>query len=298
MKTILSSLLFLITLQFQAQNISERLGYPSDAKLLIIHADDLGVSQSENEASFQAMAKGFVNSASAMMPTPWILEVAEYAKANQNHDIGLHLTLTSEWKNYRWGPVTSINEVPSLVNKYGYMHAACTSDFNPDEVEKELVSQIERAYAMGLEPTHLDSHMGCLFWSSPEVLEVYLKVAQVYNLPCLITAEIPEVLRAKYNVRVVVDQIYTIGEEQYANGTEAYYRTIFKQIKPGLNTLLIHTAYDNAEMQAMTVDHPEWGATWRQEDFNFFMSTTCKKLIEDERIILITWREIKEKLYD
>lgn len=279
------------------QNIAEKLGYDKNAKLLIIHADDLGVAHAENAASFEAMDNGMVNSASVMMPTPWVLEVAEYAQQNiDTHDLGLHLVLTAEWKHYRWGPIASKANVPSLLNEFGYFHDACSSSVNSSEVEEELRAQIELSYTMGINPTHLDSHMGCLFWSNPEVLEVYLKLGQEYNLPCLVDRSISKELIEKYNIKVIMDEIFTIGEEQYADGTEAYYVNAIKNLKPGLSTFLIHTAYNNAELKAMTIDHPHWGNEWRQKDFDFFMSETCSDLLKEENIILVTWREINKVL--
>ncbi len=285
-----------ITINAQ-ENIATKLGYAADAKLLIIHADDLGVAHSENIASFEAIENGAVNSASVMMPTPWVLEVANYAKAHPDtHDFGLHLVLSSEWKNYRWGPVSSINEVPSLINEHGYFHPDCETVVNIKEVEVELRAQIDRAYAMGLVPTHLDSHMGCLM-QTEELVEAYLKMGQEYKLPVMVSKAFPEELRKKYDVKVVLEDILTIMPEQYAKGPEAYYNNAIKNLKPGVSTFLIHTAYDNDELKAMTIDHPDWGNAWRQKDYDYFTSDACTKLLKGENIQLVTWRQLKEAYY-
>lgn len=278
-------------------NIATKLGFDKDAKLLIIHADDLGVSHSENIASFDAIDNGSVNSASVMMPTPWVLEVANYAKSHADtHDFGLHLVLSSEWKYYRWGPVSSTDKVASLINEHGYFHEGCRSDINIKEVETELRAQIDRAYAMGLVPTHLDSHMGCLL-QTEELIEVYLKMGQVYKLPVLISKELPMELVEKYDVKIILEDILTIFPEEYEKGSNEYYINAIKNLKPGLSTFLIHTAYDNDESKGMMIDHPEWGNEWRQKDYDFFTSDECVNILKEENIQLVTWRQLKTAFY-
>jgi len=280
------------------ENIATKLGYPADSKLLIIHADDLGVSHSENMASIEAIEHGSVRSASVMMPTPWVLEVVDYAKAHPDtHDFGLHLVLSSEWKYYKWGPVNSKDKVSSLVDEYGYFHDDCRTDLNLDEVEKELKAQVDRAYSMGLEPTHLDTHMRCLM-QTEGLIEMYLKIGQLYRLPVFVLNEslTPE-LKDKYDVKVVVDETFTVTPEEYAKGSEAFYRNVFENLKSGLTALIIHTAYDNDEMKGMNIDHPDWGNAWRQKDFDFFTSKACKELLEKEHIKIVTWRQIKKAFY-
>ena len=181
------SFLVVSTLPAQTKTIAERLGHPADSKLLIIHADDLAVAHSVDVATFDALDKGAVSSASVMVPTPWITEVAAYAKAHPNADIGLHLTLTSEWDTYRWGSVEAPDKVPSLLDSAGTFpkdEKVVAATAKPLEVEREIRAQIERALALGIRPTHLDSHMGSLF-TTPELIATYVKVARDYRLPFL-----------------------------------------------------------------------------------------------------------------
>lgn len=288
----------------QAQSLPERLGYPAETKLLIIHADDLAVAHSENKASFEAIAKGSVNSASVMVPCPWLLEVAEYAKSNPGHDLGLHLTLTSEWRQFKWGPVAQESRATGLVDENGHLHPDCLSMAavtTPQEVEHELRAQIEKAFSVGIDPTHLDSHMGCLFFANPEFFISYVKLGREYQVPAMVSRDLllllPESARAQITESdIIVDRIVTANPENFRTGFKKYYSDVLKSMTSGVTVLLIHTAYDDHEMQGITVDHPDWGATWRQEDFDFFTSGKCKKLLSAQNIQLITWREIRDKL--
>ena len=167
-------LLFATSCMAQKPNLAQRLGYAKDAKLLIIHADDLGVSHSENAASIAAFEKGVVNSGSIMVPCPWFPEIANYSKVNPTVDLGLHLTLTAEWETYKWKPVSPIAEVPNLVNKKGFLYDNCADvvrKVSAESIEKELRAQVDRALAFGVNVSHLDSHMGCLF--NPKYFETY-----------------------------------------------------------------------------------------------------------------------------
>ena len=150
----------------QSISIQERLGYPADTKLLIIHADDIGVSHSENMATIYAMENGSVNSGSIMVPCPWFGEIVTYSKQNPKWDFGLHLTLTAEWENYKWDGVLPQNEIPTLLNPDGYFYASVedvVKHAKAAEVEAEIRAQVQRALDMGIDVTHLDTHMRALF---------------------------------------------------------------------------------------------------------------------------------------
>ena len=290
-------ILLFVSVVYGQQTIQERLGYPKNTKLLIIHADDIGVSHSENLATFQAMENGVVNSASIMMPCPWVPEVAEYAKAHPGVDFGLHLTLTSEWKYYKWGPLLQ-NEVKSLLTDKGYLTDGSVNlaeKAKVEEVEKELRAQIELAKNFGIDITHLDSHMGTLF-TSPALIQTYIKLGRELRVPVLLADRGGALKEFVTEKDVVADQVYVLTPADFAKGSKNYYTNILKTMRPGLNVILLHAAFDDAEMRAVTIDHPDYGAAWRQADYDFFTSADCKKLLKDQNIQLITWRAIRDKL--
>lgn len=303
--TAITLLTLFISTKAQQKTIQERLGYSKDTKLLIIHADDLGVSQSENAASIQAMEKGSVSSGSIMVPCPWMGDMAQYARTHPKADLGLHLTLTSEWKLYKWGTVTPVNQTASLVNKQGFLYSATDSLYKNarvDEIEKEIRSQIERAKQFGIDFTHFDAHMGCLFLNA-DYLKILIKLGREYNVPVLLNRE---AFKYVFNVdvdpllsekEVLVDKLFMAQPGDFKNGMNNFYTGIIKSLQPGLSCILLHAAYDNEEMKAVTIDHPDYGAEWRQADYNFFSSDECKNLLQEQKIKVITWREIRDKLF-
>src|SRR5215813_15495131 len=162
-------------LVISAQTLADRLGYPPGTKIIIIHADDLGETHAVNAAAIKALQSGTINSASLMVPCPWFPEIADYANSHPDADFGLHLTLTSERVYYRWGPVASRDKVPSLVDSNGYFHHDWDRHpkIDPQDVERELRAQIERALAMGVQPTHFDSHQYRLIENGKDIFEVF-----------------------------------------------------------------------------------------------------------------------------
>jgi len=283
----------------QTKSIAERLGYPADSKLLIIHADDLAVAHSEDAASFDALDKHSVTSASVMVPCPWLNEVAAYAKEHPDADLGLHLTLTSEWKTYRWGPAASTDNVPSLLDSSGYLWPEvepAVKNLKPEDVEREIRAQIERAIAMGIHPTHIDSHMGVLF-SRPELFAVYVKVAHEYKLPFLAVRppQAPKELMSLLSDRdVVLDSIVMAEPSVGSANWKTFYINAIKNLKPGVTEIIVHLGHDDAELKAVMIDHPDYGSEWRQRDYDVVTSSEFKKTLEDNHIVLIRWNDLKK----
>jgi predicted glycoside hydrolase/deacetylase ChbG (UPF0249 family) len=292
------SLLVAATLSAQTRTIAERLGHPADSKLLIIHADDLAVAHSVDAASFDALDKGAISSASIMVPSPWITEVAAYAKAHPNADLGLHLTLTSEWETYRWGSVEPADKVPSLLDSTGTFprdENVVAATAKPIEVERELRAQIERALTLGIRPTHLDSHMGALF-STPELLATYVKVARDYRLPFLALRGDPRALPLPplSEKDVLLDAVIIAGPDVPRDQWKAFYLKSISNLKPGLTEMIVHLGRDDSELQAVMVNHEPYGSAWRQRDYDVVTSPEFKKALQDNRVILVTWKELQQ----
>ena len=298
--SILAILLVTSTLQAQTRTIAERLGHPKNAKLLILHADDLGVAHSENAASFDALDKGAINSASVMMPTPWVTEVTEYMRAHPNADIGLHLTFTSEWKTYRWGGLAPRDQVPSLYDADGTF-PQLTKTFvdraKVSEVEKELRAQVELAYAIGMRPTHLDSHMTALF-TTPELFRMYVGVAREYKLPFTFYGTQTPAIRASLTENDIVPSAVIMAEE--AGSREQwmrFYVDAIRNLKPGLSEILVHLGYDDAELRAVTAGYDVFEAKWRQRDYDVMTSPEFQQALKDNGVVLVTWRVIQKAMY-
>jgi len=284
-----------------AQTLADRLGYPAGTKMVIIHADDLGETHAVNAAAIKALQSGTVNSASLMVPCPWFPEIADYANSHPDTDFGLHLTLTSERVYYRWGPVAPSDKVPTLVDNNGYFYHDWEQHehINPKDVEVELRAQIERALAMGVRPTHLDSHQYRLIMSGKELFDVMVRVAHEYKLPIFVTrdwfADYPYLQQSLDPEDIVLDHTVTIGPEVAPEKWAEFYATALRDLKPGVTEFVIHPGFDDEELRAATRERSTWGSAWRQRDYDFFTSDSFREILAQQKIRLITWRELARK---
>lgn len=283
-----------------AKSLAERLGFARDAKLVIVHADDLGMTHSVNAASIKGLESGLVTSASIMVPCPWFPEMAEYAKTHPDADLGLHLALTSERVFYRWGPVASRDKVSSLVDSNGYFHLGWneTTHIDARDVEVELRAQMERALAMGVRPTHLDSHQYRLFEHGKEIFQSVLQLGREYKLPVFVVrdwfAERPYLEAALGPDDLVVDHTVTMETGVAPENWAEFYAKALKNLQPGVTVFIIHLAFDDVEMRAATRERDTWGAAWRQRDFDFFTSERFRELVREQNIKLVTWRQLAQ----
>lgn len=288
------------TLPQTTKSVAERLGYPPDSRLLIVHADDVGMMRSVNRASFEALEKEWVTSASILVVCPWFPEVARFARTHPDADFGIHLALNSEWTSYRWGPVSHGTLMPSLLDADGYLpllEETIVRQASLADVEHELRAQIEKAHSLGIRVTHLDSHMGTLF-RSRELLEIYARLGRSYQLPVLLSREefhrvpntaFPEEL-------ILVDRVLQMQPGVPIEKWMETYRQMLEPLPPGVYELVIHLGYDDEELRGATWDHPDWGAAWRQADFDLVRSPEFQRFLHGRGFILIRWKDLTRAL--
>lgn len=300
---------------------AEKLGYPKGAKVLILHVDDVGMSWDSNQGAIKALEQGVATSLSIMMPCPWVPGIAHYLKEHPGTDAGLHLTLTSEWRDYRWGPLSGKPATPGLVDGEGAMWAGVADvvqHATPDEVATEIQAQIDRARTLGFEPTHLDSHMGTLF-ATPAFLEKYMQ-AGIKNkiavmLPgghnTLIARTMPGSEALVRNMQALGANLWNAGLPvlddlhnfsygfKYAEGlddsqlqqvaTEQYIKSL-KDLQPGLTMVIMHCTV-TSEVFPFISD----SGSIRKGDLLTMLNPEFKAYLQQEGIILTTWREAAER---
>jgi hypothetical protein len=282
-------------------------GEPSAKRYMIIHADDAGMSHSVNMATIQGMEQGIVSSASIMVPCPWFKEIAAYAKAHPEKDFGIHCTLNSEWKDYRWGPVAPRESVSSLIDPEGYLWGGVgeiVANAKAAEVETELRAQIKRALQFGVPVTHLDTHMGAVV-SRPDLVEAYVKLGVEFNVPVFfiraldvgLAAANPAIRARGLELVKVLDEhnlpvldFYT----QYYTG-ESYdtkkkmYLKVFEDTQPGVRYLIIHCGYNNEELQAISSS-----AQLRDNDRRVFTDPEMIEAVKKTGVEVISWKQLSE----
>jgi predicted glycoside hydrolase/deacetylase ChbG (UPF0249 family) len=280
---------------FAGDTLQERLGHPATARLLLLHADDLGMSHSVNSASFEALEKGWITSASILVPCPWFPEVARFAKAHPDADLGIHLALNSEWTTFRWGPVVGRAAVPSLLDASGYFpleSGEVVAHARPEEVERELRAQIEMARNAGVRLSHFDSHMRTILQSAP-LIEVYRRLSREYGVPAMFPKDLdlpqgtpPPGPEALIDRVLGLDAAPPLGEWREA------YEKILAPLRPGVYELVVHLAHAGDEMQGATGDHPNWGAAWRQADLDMVGSREFQSFLREQGFVLVTWQQL------
>jgi predicted glycoside hydrolase/deacetylase ChbG (UPF0249 family) len=304
-------LAFSFALSANGETLAEKLGHNPDDKLLILHADDVGMSHSANRAVIQAFDVGMVTCGSIMVPCPWFPEIAAYCREHPEADLGLHLTLTSEWKYYRWGPVASKDKVPSLLDAEGFLWRSTEQvreHAKPEEVEIELRAQIERALEFGVKPTHLDTHMGTVF-VNPRTFEIYCQLGKEYGIPPMLPRLTPELMERVKEMGLdlsddkiamleklgfpFIDTLITgVGGGRTLEEKKASYYAALKELKPGVSQIILHLGMDDDEMRGIMNSHMA-----RYNDYRIFTDPETRQLTDELGIKLIGWKPIKDSAF-
>jgi len=288
---------------------AEKLGYPSGKKVIILHADDAGMCEEANIATEYYLENNYIQSAAIMVPCPYADEMIEWAMANSKKDVGVHLTLTSEWNTYRWPTVTDPAEVPGLIDKEGKMYhnvPEVVLNASPEEVEKEIRAQIDYVLEKGLKPGHIDTHMGTLY-GRPAFVKVFYKVAQEYGIPAnaidLSDPEVVKEFRAKgYPISSEVIELaesYSLpkvdfftsapNEKTYEEKVNSF-KQLISSLKPGITEIIFHPSVETENLKGIT-------GSWQQRvwEAKMFADADMINFFEDEGIIFTNWKEMMKR---
>ncbi len=285
-----------------ATPLTVRLGFPATTKLLIVNADDGGLCHSANAAIFQGLETGMITSTTIMVPAPGFAEAAEYARAHPQADFGVHLTHTAEWKSYRWGPVLPKDQVPGLVDPDGMLRHEVFGEngvyrhSSPAEAYREAVAQMRTALDDGLDPTHIDSHMGTMQYDGKYYLR-YVRLALKYDLPLRMPSQD---LCKKYGFGWMRPALRTLGlvfpdylifQEEHRGATaQQHWHAILKELKPGVTELFIHPALATPEMQGITSTR-----LWRHGEFQTFLDDPdTRRILQEQGVVLIGYRPLRD----
>ncbi|MBX3732156.1 MAG: polysaccharide deacetylase family protein [Verrucomicrobiae bacterium] len=281
-------------------SLAERLGYAATDRLLIVNGDDVGMCHAANVATVDALENGLMRSATILVPCPWFPEIADHARTHPEKDFGIHLCQTSEWRRYRWGPLSPKSEVPGLVDPDGYFWHETPQVYaksNPGEALIESRAQIRKALAAGVDVTHLDSHMGVLQYR-PDYLESYLQLAVEFDLPVRMASEEAFARaghsgwRERFAARGILFPDDLIFDIHYTNPGEVkgFWMERLADLKPGVTELFIHAALPTDELQAIT---GTWAVRAAEHEL-FTRDADLRALLEAQGVKLIGFRPIRE----
>ena len=269
------------------------LGYPIDARLLIINADDFGMCNSINEAIFRTLKEGVVRSTSLMVPCPWALHAMNFIKDHPDIPFGVHLTVICDSDNYTWGPETSKDKVTNLVDQAGNFYSVegfpkFLNQVSLDQLEVEFRSQIETVLAAGLKPAHLDWHALRLD-NREDIFDLMVRLAKEYGMAFRTTGRsFIQKVQSQGLPTNDYDLLDSFSLDPVNKSTR--YAQMLHELPAGLSEWAVHPGLDNSELLALEPD----GNHFHQTDFDFFMSQEAKDIVKEEGIILFDYRALQE----
>jgi chitin disaccharide deacetylase len=294
----------------QPNPVLKKLGFSPDDRVIIIHTDDIGMCQASVDAFADLAAFGLISSGAVMVPCPWFLEAAAYAREHPIADLGVHLTLTSEYERYRWGPISTRDPASGLLDDQGFFHKDTPDVWakaDPEAAIAELEMQISRALAEGLHLTHIDTHMGSI--AHPTIIPGYIQLAIKYGLPPMIPRLSADELMGVGNVdeataQMINGMIHTLEEMgmplldgltglQLVDPEDRFEQAkqALRALTPGLTHFIIHPAKDTPELRQIM---PTWAC--RVADYETFMSEATREFIQNEGIQVIGYQALKDMM--
>ncbi len=295
----------------QPNPVLSRLGFAADARVAIIHTDDIGMCQASVAAFADLWDFGLISSGAVMVPCPWFLKAAEYARAHPQADLGVHITLTSEWHSYRWGPISTRDPQSGMIDEEGYFYhqtQPARDHGDPECVQREIEAQVQRAIAMGMRPTHMDTHMGVV--ASPKFMRGYVTTALKYRLPAMVfrmdegswMAEGLNQEMARMAMMLcgcleslgmpLLDHISRLYLERPDNCLDQA-KAAFAALQPGITHFILHPSIDTPELREIT---PDWRA--RVANYETFLSEDLRRYVQSIGVSVIGYRQLQNLMPD
>lgn len=287
----------------------KRLGFAHDDRVVIIHTDDIGMCQASVSAFDELWRFGLISSGSAMVPCPWFLQAAAYCRAHPDADMGVHITLTSEWETYRWGPLSTRDPASGLLDEQGLFPRASEpvqARGDPVAVRREMEAQVTRAIAAGIAPTHIDTHMGTVM--HPKFVAAYAQLGLQYRLPVMIPRwgeeqiqarglSADEAARAAQFTRALeesgaplIDHVAGMPldvEGEHADHYEVAKRTL-AALPAGITHFILHPSVDTPELRAIA---PDWRG--RVANLQTFLREDLSAYLKQMGVQVIGYRALK-----
>jgi hypothetical protein len=288
----------------------QKLGYTDNDRVVILHADDIGMCHAGLVAYRELLEFGVLSSAAAMVPCAWFAETAATCRTLQSHqphlDMGVHLTLTSEWDGFRWGPISTRDAASGLLDEEGYFYhgtRAVQEYGRPETVALEVEAQIQRALAAGIDVTHIDSHMGSIF--HPKFLPLYIELARKYRIPALslrltennfLAAGFDEETAERFahwsqeleaSGFPLLDSIFGMPLDSHENRLDVA-RQWLDGLEAGIHYFLFHPCIDTPELRAFA---PDWRS--RVADYELFINEAWRQALAASGVKVIGWKPIR-----
>ncbi len=289
--------------------VLKKLGLSNKDRVVIIHTDDIGMCQASVAAFRELWDFGLISSGATMVPCPWFLEAARFARETEGVDLGVHVTLTSEWDAYRWGPISTREKSSGMVDGEGFFYRTSekAQEYgDPDAVRLEIATQIERAISQGVQVTHIDTHMGTV--ACLKFMPAYLGLAVQHKLPPMVmrldmagwlemgmaedvaAMAVQMVGQLEESGVPLLDRISSLELDRAKSREEriAYAQQVFEALEPGITHFIIHPSIDTPELRAITADWP-----CRVADYEAFRSEELRQAVLNNGLVVIGYQALK-----